>query len=771
MKSRIFSSNHLKTISKGQIWIPAFITLGFLLAFPVAALVKLGTWRNMEYTSAQISVLYNHLWRDGLAVTGMIVAVIAALMNSINEFIYLYSGKKTDFYHGLPMKRSEMFIERVVTGLIYYVIPYVVMEFLMICIGAARGFFTLEIMGMAVKMFGLHLLIYLVIYFSIVLIICVTGNMLMGILCLTGMYLYGLVLNMLMLSYGTAFLHTFTGERRYGIFKLLVNYTSPGTLILSMLNEYAYGNAGRLIVAVALLTVVLAFFSWQAYVRRPSEAAGRSMVYQWVAGLIKFMVVVPVGLGIGWIFYTLTTGESQRIWWCFGLVLGTILSHGLIESVYYMSFQKFFARKVQLILAGVLVAGCALIYQKDLLHFDSYIPKQDEIASVNVNMNSGDPDYYAVADRNGEFYEVTNMYSWDDSKAAFSGQNGIGDETYAALLDIVEQNKETNTEDTAYSYFSCVKYTLKSGRIVYRNYWIKSNLLRSLVKGLYEEENLKEMKFAFLNLDEKYLTNLNMTDAGGSGYSIFQNDKEKTSELLAALKKDVEAASVEELMEIPAIKIDFEYQLPTKRSVAAMVPGKSEESKAYADWVIGICPSFKNTLAILKETGYPLTIEELKINKITLTYNYGDIDEDKTEKVTYEKPEEIRALKDAMVLRSGGYLQNDAEASTNIDVSAYTDQGELMIYYGLKVSALPDFVQEKMDELGITQQSVMVDEPAVSDVTSTADYAEDDYDAGDDLAAEAIIGGADVPTEIDLGENDSATDVYTDGSTAVWSKE
>ena len=143
MKSRIFSSKHLKTISKGQIWIPAFITLGFLLAFPVAALVKLGTWRNMEYTSAQISVLYNHLWRDGLAATGMIVAVIAALMNSINEFIYLYSGKKTDFYHGLPMKRSEMFIERVVTGLIYYVIPYVVMEFLMICIGAARGFFTL----------------------------------------------------------------------------------------------------------------------------------------------------------------------------------------------------------------------------------------------------------------------------------------------------------------------------------------------------------------------------------------------------------------------------------------------------------------------------------------------------------------------------------------------------------------------------------------------------------------------------------------------------
>ena len=39
MKSRIFSSKHLKTISKGQSWIPAFITLGFLLAFPVTGMV------------------------------------------------------------------------------------------------------------------------------------------------------------------------------------------------------------------------------------------------------------------------------------------------------------------------------------------------------------------------------------------------------------------------------------------------------------------------------------------------------------------------------------------------------------------------------------------------------------------------------------------------------------------------------------------------------------------------------------------------------------
>ena len=120
MKSRIFSSKHLKTISKGQSWIPAFITLGFLLAFPVTGMVKLSSWRDLQYSDLQILILYNNLWKDGFVLSGLIIASIAAFINSVNGFIYLYSDKKTDYYHGLPIKRAELFLERVVSGLVYY---------------------------------------------------------------------------------------------------------------------------------------------------------------------------------------------------------------------------------------------------------------------------------------------------------------------------------------------------------------------------------------------------------------------------------------------------------------------------------------------------------------------------------------------------------------------------------------------------------------------------------------------------------------------------
>ena len=724
MRSRIFSSKYIKTISKGQIWIPAFIALGFLLAFPVTGMVKLSSWSDLQYSASQSQILYNNLWKDGFVLSGLIIAAIAAFINSVNGFIYLYSGKKTDYYHGLPMKRSEMFQERIFSGLVYYLIPYIVAEFLMICIGAARGFFSLSIMGMAVRMLFLHLIIYLVIYFSIVLIISVTGNMLMGILCLGGMYLYGIVLNLILVAYGQSFWQTFFPEYQYGsFFHTLLHVASPGTLILSMVSAYAEGKAGKLLIAVIILGAVLGILAWTAYKKRPSESAGKSMVYTWVSIVVRFMVVIPGGLAVGWIFYSLTTGKVRILWWIFGMILGTVVIHGLLETIYQMSFQGFFTKKLQLVITGVLVAVCALIFQKDLLHFDSYIPKQEDIASVNLNMMSFDQDYYenVQTTKDGK-YEITDANNWAEPAMAFTGKNGIGDQTYKALQNVVAGNPKSEVVDGNYSYYTSIKYTLKSGRVVYRKYWIETETLNSLVKGLYEEENLKEKKFSFLDLDQKYLNNIGLNDASGNGYIIFQNDDDKMKQLLEAMKKDVDAATAEDFMQTPEVKMDFAYQLPGKQDVNNMIPGNTNADVKYAEWIVGIYPSFKNTLAILKETGYPLTVEDLDIKKIML--NYFNDEDGQQEDVTYENPEEIEALKEALTVRYNGYVEKDSEIYQNIYVSVFTDKGEAVNAYGLKTENLPDFVKEKLTGLGITQSSIQVDAPVMNEETVYTDSTE-----------------------------------------------
>ena len=83
MKSKIYSSRYMKVSSKGMMWIPAFVTIGLLLAVPVAELIMLGNWFGMGYTTREIYALYANLWLDGFMITGLAVAAVAAIAYAV----------------------------------------------------------------------------------------------------------------------------------------------------------------------------------------------------------------------------------------------------------------------------------------------------------------------------------------------------------------------------------------------------------------------------------------------------------------------------------------------------------------------------------------------------------------------------------------------------------------------------------------------------------------------------------------------------------------
>lgn len=66
MKSKICSSEYVRTVSRGKSWIPAFLSLGFFLAFPVALLLVVGNWKAARYTPDQLHLLYEGLWKEKL---------------------------------------------------------------------------------------------------------------------------------------------------------------------------------------------------------------------------------------------------------------------------------------------------------------------------------------------------------------------------------------------------------------------------------------------------------------------------------------------------------------------------------------------------------------------------------------------------------------------------------------------------------------------------------------------------------------------------------
>ena len=54
MKSKICSSEYVRTVSRGKSWIPAFLSLGFFLAFPVALLLVVGNWKAARSASSAL---------------------------------------------------------------------------------------------------------------------------------------------------------------------------------------------------------------------------------------------------------------------------------------------------------------------------------------------------------------------------------------------------------------------------------------------------------------------------------------------------------------------------------------------------------------------------------------------------------------------------------------------------------------------------------------------------------------------------------------------
>lgn len=703
MKSKICSSKYVKTVSKGKGWIPAFLTLGFLLAFPVVSLLMIGNWRGSGYTSEQMEFLYENLWKDGFLLTGGFVAVAAAVLNGINGFIYLYSKRQTDFYHSLPVKRSRMFWNRIYTGLVYYLVPYMIMVFLAICIGAARGFFSLKLMGEALALFGIHLIIYLLIYFSVVLILCITGNLLMGIFCMGMLYCYGPGLSLLLGGYRYGFYETYYIEKNYGLIRFLREYISPAGLINQFAEAYQKGEGMRLFMVLLVLTVLLTYLSYVAYLKRPSESAGSPMVYRGAAFIVKIMVVIPCGLGAGYFFYLIPISSMKTFWWIFGLILGTVLSHGFMETAYQMDFHCFFKKKIQLLAAGLIVAACAMVYETDLFHYDSYVPPKEKLASVSVDMNmfSNNMGTYIKEVEDGIYQVGMESADWDLREYSVSGKKEIGDKTYNAFCSIAEKQKERGKKYEKGDHIvegtnsdivlkTGVMYKLKSGKKIYRNYRINAIESQELIQCLYEEENLKDNVLDMLDLGTEYLDEMYFNAADGRGYMIFQEQKEKWAELLEALKKDIEDAGAESFTGIPWCSIQLTYSLPGVMSVSTLVPGE-ENRKEYAYSTINVLPEYTHTLSVLEETGYPITLDDIKIKKATVQY-YG---KEKEKTAVYEKAEELQKLKDAAVPAGGFYSWLECEE--DVSVIFQTEQG-YEFYVRLLKNKIPDFVQKDSEE-------------------------------------------------------------------------
>lgn len=730
MKSKIYSSEYIKTSSRGQMWISAFAMIAFLLAFPVTELLSMGRWNEYHYVQRQLDYLYSSLWSNEFLTVGAVTVAATAFLAALNGFWYLYSPRKVDFYHSLPAKRSELFLHRVFLAVIYYLIPYVIMEFAAVCIGATRGYYSLHVMKKALMLLLVHFLIYLFVYFSTVLVIAVTGTILMGALAWAGLVLYSIVLAVLLQSYGQMFFKTWY-IWDYGVLSILKNYGSPFAVISSFADAYSGGTYGKQLVVLIAAIILMAAASFTAFQKRRSENTGKALVYSWMERVLSVMITVPSGLGVGLIFYLIPDNSSNTAWWIFGLIFGTVLVHGIMEVLYTMDFRKFFRRKGQLVILGGIVAVCALTVKMDLLGYDSYFPAYDKIQGMSVyvgNLSYTEQLCNVKKNKNGT-YRI--QYDLDYTTGEYLQDQPVlkSKALYNSLKEIELQNETTNRKGRAMH----VCYVNKLGINACRTYIASPEQAQNLMEAVYDEKSWRDSKYSFLQIEDQYLQDITGFFCDGNSHTVFEKDSEKQHALADALREDIKDADGEIVKDQPCARLMIDYAKIPSESVSGNAAAVKEGESATVS--VLVYPGFKRTLAILKETGYPLSISELPVDHINVYYmNSDSTDEeidstDDTEvsendlsdleyeeiengrKVRYDKPDQLKALEEC--LRPGelvnGWETWNADVMVEICLKGQKEAETEDELAGLNMTftgEIPDFIKKDGEAAHVTEWEV-----------------------------------------------------------------
>ena len=324
-------------------------------------------------------------------------------------FSYLFSKKKVDLYHSIPVSRNSLFIASYLSGIIVYLMAVLAQTLLSVIIAASNHYLTALALKNICATVICNLVYFLYGYAITILAVMLTGNIivsLIGTAVIAGFYpVFMFVIlyfyNYFYVTYATCDNVVENMFSKYYWLSPLVGY---GIVISDM--GYIWNRVVSTVVSFSyvklvlplIMTIAITAFAYFLYMRRPSEAAGKTIAFKVSQPIIRIPLVILGGLIGAW-FMCSSVNTFRTKWLWLGLLLGVVLSHCILEIIFNESFKALFSHKIQLLcsLAVTMVVVC--IFYTDALHFNSYIPNREKIESASV--------YFEGIDNNLSCVELT----------------------------------------------------------------------------------------------------------------------------------------------------------------------------------------------------------------------------------------------------------------------------------------------------------------------------------------------------------------------------
>ena len=728
MTSKSLFFKLMKEDFKTRVWTLAISILIFFFSLIVATAMMISF--NLYNSST-----YNY--SDDLAMNFMsyiginnpffgIIFIVLSLVMAMSGFSYLYSKKKVDMYHSLPVKREVLYFIKIINGILIVLIPFIICEIVASLLILAN---TGEIIVITSALWSIAewTLLFIMSYFLTVFSIMLTGNMLIGILACGFFSFYFPLISLVLKGYQSSFFDTYYTSG-FIIENVLPNMSS----FMLMFNIFELKWLTRIIIVI-LASIVFLFINLFLYKKRASEAAGKSVSFNVIKLPIKSMMVIFMSILMYLLGYEVMNDSIG--WGLFGLIVSGVITHCVMEIIYNQDFKKIFAKKIELLVLIIISIFIAAAFQFDIFGYDSYIPSASQIKSTAVIsdlLESNSEQYYNKVEISDGYYDESfvDVDYASDSKIEADQIKKMDIQNKDAVLELARQGIEAAKYDLElYGNFDkvLISYKLKNGRTVGRVYYVDLDQSTSGLSSVYADESYKKSSYPILSENPENIVSVDFNGIMDNDTHIVFHDDELKKKFVETYKKELMNLDYEtKLKSYPFASIRFnnDFMEGALRKYAGFnytsdsttaVNSKWENVYANSLESVGfypIYPEFKETLALLKEMDveviYKFPAEY--VESIDVSYNdWENIDLDDNDEVsgsytgattvkTFTDKKDIEDILDKLVICDSPYKENLNEDRNyaaiintgNLESSAYRGYNS----YGFKKGNIPDIIKK-----------------------------------------------------------------------------
>lgn len=692
MKSKIFSSKEHTGIFGESLWIPVLTGLILAVVHTIGLLSEFGQWETI-YVQESIEKLCLGFWKNMMAGKFLWVVMGIGTLCAWNSFLYLHIPRQVDFVHSLPVKRERLFGKKVLESWMSFILPYAAVLLLSMGICTLKGTMLLSVVGYAFQALLLHSVVFFWAYGVAALALILTGRPLMGALGNFTLLAYGYVAVEILVKYMEVFFRTFRGVYQSSLLLTAKSFSSPFMAGQKAIEDWEQGEYASLVIYAACAAGLM-YLCMILYKKRSSESAGRSMAFPAIAVLIKFFVQILLILGFGISFYN-SAGTAAKGWLIFGLVFGSLVSHGVMEILYSMNLREFCRHKRQFFFITACAALLVACFWFDWLGYDTYFPKKEKVQSMGICV--WDLDNQSITEWNRK--DLQGEYS-----RFFSAQpmqrEWIYLENYDSFYSVLERvaPKKRNWEEIWQEegiHGLSVVYCLTSGREIQRTYPVRDSEMQEIAAGILDQEEYKKSRYGSMEEKREILTEIHGI-FWGMEKVLYANDEEKQKAFFDALCRDIEEADASVYEEYPLGKVYLGYTDMVEHSLI-LKKGDNRSEYSFQDYLY-IFPGYTRTVALLMEEEVQIYPEPEMIKEINITVYQDSADA----KFSYTAPEEIKKLAPALIDQSCycSWL-GEVKMKTVVSVICISSSGEeAQTTAGLVLDLCPEEFLKQWEEAG-----------------------------------------------------------------------